>query len=237
MKGHGLDGRGMAARVHCAGEVLRAAPQEGGLKIGYMGIGHAHDFQLMLPALVRVLQRNPQVVFELFGPIPKPVELEPFGDRVRTVEFVGSYDEFLRKLATLGWSVGICPLADTGFNRTKGNNKWVEYTSAGAAVIASAGTLYDECCAGGCGLLAANEAEWEQALQSLIDNTQLRLATVAAAQRRLAQEYPPEAVRSQLLEVFRLAQARAQGHESSAPTGTASFFDRSSANARGTKEA
>ena len=237
MKGHGLDGRGQSARIHCAGEVLRPAPQGGEFKIGYMGIGHAHDFELALPALVRVLRRNPQVKFELFGSIPKPAVLEQFGERVRSVEFVGSYDEFLRRFAGLGWAVGICPLADTDFNRTKGNNKWVEYTSVGAAVVATAGTLYDECCAGGCGLLVAGEAQWEEALQSLVDNTQLRLATVAAAQRRLAGEYSLEAARAQLLEVFRLAQSRAQGHGARARDRAQPFLDRTGASAEGAKEA
>lgn len=208
MRPHGVDGRGRSAKIHCPGEVLRSAPRQGVFKIGYMGIDHTHDFEVALPALVRVLDRNPQVHFELFGPIAKPAVLDRFGSRVTQVEFVRSYDDFLRKFASLGWSIGICPLADTPFNRTKANNKWVEYTAVGAAVVATAGMLYDECCSDGCGLLAANDGQWEQALQSLIDDEGRRLAIVTAAQRRLACEYSPHALRAQLLELFRDARAR-----------------------------
>lgn len=222
MQGHGLDARrGLAARIHCPGEVLRAPPQEGPLTIGYMGIDHAHDFEVALPALVRVLERNPQVRFALFGSIPKPAVLEAFGDRVTVVPLVKSYDEFLHRFASLGWAIGICPLADTSFNRTKANNKWVEYTAVGAAVVATRGMLYDECCADGCGMLAAGEADWEQALQQLIDDPSARLAMVAAAQRRLREEYSAERLRGQLLEVFRLAQARAQSLQAPAVGGQA----------------
>lgn len=223
MRQHGLDARGIAARIHCPGEVLRGPPEGGDFTIGYMGIDHAHDFEVALPALVRVLQRNPQVRFELFGSIAKPPELEAFGDRVKVLGLVKSYDEFLRKFAARGWSVGICPLADTPFNRTKANNKWVEYTAVGAAVVATAGMLYDDCCAGGCGLLVTGDAQWEEALQRLVDDPDLRRSTVQAAQRRLAAEYSAEVLRGQLLEVFRLARARSQAGAPRTPAPAASL--------------
>lgn len=215
MQEHGIGGLGLAARIHCPGEVLRAAPGDGVFKIGYMGIDHAHDFQVTLPALIRILERNPEVRFELFGPIAKPAELDRFGERVTQIEYVRSYDEFLRKFAESGWSVGICPLADTPFNRTKANNKWVEYTAVGAAVVASAGMLYDECCADGCGLVAADDGQWEAALQSLITDGARRVAMVRSAQARLARDYSMVALRQQLQEVFREARACA-GHRAAA---------------------
>lgn len=202
MQQHGIGGRGLAARIHCPGEVLRGAPGRAPVKIGYMGIDHAHDFEVALPALIRILERNPQVCFELFGPIAKPAALDRFGGRVTRVGFVRSYDGFLGTFAALGWAIGICPLADTPFNRTKANNKWVEYTCVGAATVATAGMLYDECCADGCGLLAGNDAEWEAALQSLIDDPQRRLAMVAAAQERLRRDYSVPALRQQVQELF-----------------------------------
>lgn len=208
MQQHGIGGRGVAARVHCPGEVLRAAPQGGPVKIGYMGIDHAHDFQVALPALVRVLERNPQVRFEIFGPIAKPRELDRFGDRVTRVGFVRSYEGFLGTFAALGWAIGICPLADTPFNRFKANNKWVEYTSVGVATVATAGMLYDDCCADGCGLLASDAPQWEAALQALIDDPQRRFAMVEAAQERLRREYSVQVLRQQVQQLFEDVLAR-----------------------------
>jgi len=217
------DGRAVVGQIYCPGEVLRTAPEGAVFKIGYMGIDHAHDFQIALPALVRVLDRNPDVHFELFGPIPTPAPLERFGARVTRVAPVPSYEAFLAHFATLGWAVGICPLADTPFNRTKANTKWVEYTAVGAAVVATSGTMYDECCGDGCGLLAGSDAEWERALQALVDNPALRLGMVEAAQRRLQAEYSMTALRGQVLEIFQAARARAKGQGDRRPAAAASF--------------
>jgi glycosyltransferase involved in cell wall biosynthesis len=209
LRERGLDGRGMAGAIYCSGEVMGPAPQDGPLKIGYMGFDHAHDFQLALPALVRVLDANPQVRFELFGSIPRPPELERFGDRVVTLPPVPDYQQFMLKFASLGWAIGICPLADTPFNAVKANTKWVEYTSIGAAVVATRGTVYDECCADGCGVLVGDgEEEWAAALTCLAASGERRRAMVAAAQARLTTAYSPAALRAQVLQVFRRALRR-----------------------------
>ena len=203
----GLDERGIAGDIYCSGEVMSPPPQGEPLKIGYMGFDHAHDFQLALPALVRVLDANPQVRFELFGSIPKPAELERFGDRVATLKPVPDYQQFMAKFASLGWAIGICPLVDTPFNAVKANTKWVEYTAIGAAVLATAGGVYDECCAGGCGVLVGNDdVQWEAALARLVTDAEARHAMVAKAQARLRAEYSVEALRAQVLQ--RLERAR-----------------------------
>ena len=209
LKGEGAGDRGVAGKVHCPGEVLRLAPRGPEVTIGYMGYDHAHDFEVALPALVKVLERNPQVRFELFGSIPRPAALDRFGARVTQVPPVTDYQAFLEKFAGLGWAIGLCPLADTPFNRAKADNKWVEYTAVGAAVVASAGSIYDSCCAGGGGLLAGSEAAWEDALQSLVADESLRLALVEQAQARLAREYSMAALREQVQDIFRAARARA----------------------------
>jgi glycosyltransferase involved in cell wall biosynthesis len=222
MRQYGIRGQSAVARVHCPGRVLRQAPEEGVVTIGYMGVDHAHDFGVALPALVRILQRHPHVRFEIFGPIHKPAELEAFGDRVTQVGFVQPYEEFLRALAARDWAVGICPLAETPFNHYKANNKWVEYTSAGIAVVATAGMLYDECCADGCGLLAADDAQWEAALELLVTDAARRRGVVEAAQARLQREYSMGAAREQLLELFRsvrTARAHAARHAAGAGAG------------------
>jgi glycosyltransferase involved in cell wall biosynthesis len=201
----GLDARGVAGRIYCSGEVLNAPAAGEPLKIGYMGFDHAHDFQLALPALVRVLDAHPQVRFELFGSIPRPPELERFGDRVATLPPVPDYQQFMARFASLGWAIGICPLADTPFNAVKANTKWVEYTSVGAAVVATRGTVYDDCCAGGCGLLVRGDAEWEQALGQLVADSEKRRAMVDRAQVRLRSEYSVAVLRDQVLQMFERA--------------------------------
>lgn len=210
LQAQGLDQRGVAGQIYCSGEVLSQAPQAEVVKIGYMGFDHAHDFRLALPSLVRVLDEHPQVQFELFGSIPKPAELERFGARVTVIPPVPDYQQFMAKFASLGWAIGICPLADTPFNAVKANTKWVEYTAIGAAVIATAGTVYDDCCSQGCGVLVPDEAGWYVAIDRLLKDPTSRLQQVRGAQARLQQHYSIDALRAQVMTIFRAALDRKQ---------------------------
>ena len=181
------------------------APHPSGT-LGYMGFDHAHDFALVLPALVKILHRHPQLTFELFGKIPRPAALHPFGDRVRVLPAVSDYEQFLHALADRHWDIGICPLAATPFNQVKNINKWMEYTAVGTAVIASQNTIYDDCCAQGCGLLVDDDG-WESALNDLITQPAQRLHQINLAQARLRATYSPETLITQIQHAFSLAES------------------------------
>jgi hypothetical protein len=121
---------------------------------------------------------------------------------------VQNYDDFLNTFAKMQWDIGICPLLPTEFNMVKANTKWVDYTSVGAAVVASRGTVYDNCCADGCGILAHTADEWLAALEKLTHDPAERFAQVCRAQKKLADEYSTERLRLQVLDVFAQARSR-----------------------------
>lgn len=194
-----------AGKIYCSGEVLSPAVERPVTKIGYMGFDHAHDLEMVLPAVEEVLDRNPSVTFELFGSIPKPASLDRFGDRVTVIPPVRVYSEFMQRFAELEWDIGICPLAPTAFNVLKANTKWVEYTSVGAAVIASRDMIYDDCCSDGCGDLATTHEEWVAAMEALCADAALRHRRVTAAQARLTKEYALDRLVDQVRDAFRLA--------------------------------
>lgn len=187
-----------AGEIFCAGEVLEVPVLRGVRTIGYMGFDHALDFEIALPALINVLRRYPEIHFELFGKIPKPTALNEFGERITVLPVVRDYRSFMAALAGRKWDIGICPLLDTPFNRVKNINKWIEYSSVGAAVIATRGSIYDECCSEGRGLLASSD-EWERCLRSLIDEPQERFRMVERAQEHLVSCYGLEQQRDSLL--------------------------------------
>lgn len=198
----------VAGRIYCSGEILRPAGRGPVRRIGYMASAdHAHNLDMILPAIVTFLRRNRDVGFELFGTIPKPEVLEEFGERITSARAIANYDRFLHGFAERAWDVGLCPLAPLPFNLMKANTKWVEYTAAGAAVVASAGTVYDEGCADGCGLLASTAEEWLAALQSLVDTPSLRFEVASRAQAKVAASYSIDALRDQVLAVFERARA------------------------------
>jgi hypothetical protein len=198
----------LAGDIYCASTVLRRPRPNRGCKVGYMASAdHAHNLDMILPAIERLLESNRAVQFEFFGSIPVPEVLVRFGDRIVTTDRIAHYEEFLEAFARREWDVGICPLVPIDFNLTKANTKWVEYTAAGAAVVASRGTVYDQCCADGCGILAEGVDGWFSALDLLVNDVDERLAMVERAQAKLRQEYNITKLRNQVLEVI----ARAHG--------------------------
>ncbi|WP_264045264.1 glycosyltransferase family protein [Methylobacterium flocculans] len=222
--GDGESSRVVAGSLYCAHRVRRAPVEPIRSVIGYMGTDHSHDLAPVVPALVRLLTGRPEVTFEIFGSTPMPDALKLFGDRVRTIPPVGDYGAFMDTLEGLGWTIGICALAQTPFNAVKADTKWVEYTACGFAVVASRGTVYDACCADGCGLLVDGEAEWFAAFERLLEDGGAHRAQVERAQEKLRRDYSPERLAEQVLSVFARAQELAASavapttHASSAGT-------------------
>jgi glycosyltransferase involved in cell wall biosynthesis len=201
----------IAGPINASGTVIRKARSGRARVLGYMASAdHLPNLEMILPAIVDLLNKHQDLSFELFGSIPVPPALARFGERVRSVEPIADYEQFLEALGERAWDIGICPLVATDFNRTKSNNKWVEYTSLGIAVVASAGMIYEECCADGCGLLASGLDDWRSALDSLVDNDAERLAMVERAQRKLESRYKIADHRRQILEMLSVARERAQ---------------------------
>lgn len=198
LRTHGIAVDFFVGEVFCAGGVIAAPRARPARKMGYMGFDHEHDFKVALPAVVRAMHLFPDLQFELFGKIPRPPELAAFGKRVVQLPVVQDYEAFLAALAAREWDVGICPLARTPFNEVKNINKWIEYTSAGTAVVASVGMIYDECCAGGAGWLVADD-QWDEALQVLLADTGRRVRQIEMAQAKLERDYSLPCLRSQWL--------------------------------------
>lgn len=196
--------------INVSARVIRRPRPAPAKVVGYMASAdHLPNLEMVLPAIVRLLDNYPQLSFELFGSIPVPQELARFGTRVQKVPPIPSYGNFLRQLDERGWDIGICPLTPTEFNLTKSNNKWVEYTSVGIATVASANMIYDECCEGGCGILATGVDEWLEALEKLVADDEERVAMVQRAQIKLESDYGIAKHRDQILDIIQIARRRA----------------------------
>jgi glycosyltransferase involved in cell wall biosynthesis len=201
----GFEQRVMAGSIYCSGEVVVPAHRSDVTIIGFMGNDKAPELADLVPVLVQILAHNPQVRFELFGSMAMPDELRQFGERIHAIPRVSDYNAFITAFRQLRWDIGLAPLRATPFNIVKADTKWVDYTSIGTAVVASADTAYDRCCADGCGILVSGDEGWRSALQTLIDNPDQRLAMVEAAQRRLVRDYSRDALTRQVLDMFALA--------------------------------
>jgi glycosyltransferase involved in cell wall biosynthesis len=192
---------------------LRPTLPATGPVIGYMGTGgHSRDLAMIMPVLTDLMRRNPTLRFETFGTIKPPTELKAFGARYAHHPGVADYAAFAEKLRELGWWIGLAPLEDNEFNGCKTDTKWVEYSFAGMAVVASDLPMYRSACANNCGFVARSAEQWHQALSRLIADATLRRELVRHAQRKLCNGYTRAASLRQLLDIVdqahRLAQTR-----------------------------
>ncbi|MEK9971415.1 MAG: glycosyltransferase [Ferrovibrio sp.] len=192
--------------ICAAVDLLPLPPQPTTLTFGYAASGgHNEDLKLALPGIVAALEQHGDARFELIGSLEHvPPELARFGERVRHERRFIPYDDYLRDLQRRNWVLGLTPLCNNPFTRMKTYTKWVEYTAAGLAVIASDHPIYQECCADGAALLVKDE-DWATALPALLGDTAARKAILDKARERVGQGYSVARLRAQLLEVFRLA--------------------------------
>lgn len=203
-------------KIHSTGEILRQAKPGHVRKVGYMGFDKVRDLEMILPQLVAFLREWPEVKFELFGAFTLPAELLEFGEQVELLEPVRPYSAFMPFLAELNWDIGICPLLETPFNRVKTNTKWIEYTMVGAAVIATGGMAYDECCDDNCGVLVQEPDGWLDALRELCADPERRYRIAVNAQEKMCAQYSRAMLRQQVLETFDLTRRLATERLSSA---------------------
>jgi glycosyltransferase involved in cell wall biosynthesis len=165
--------------------------------IGYMGSrGHQEDLQQVVPSLIRLLDDNPTVRFEVFGSIKMPTELIRFGKRVKAHEVSTDYIGFLKRLARLNWDIGLAPLANEKFNLCKAPTKFVEYTAAGIPVIASDILVYNRIAPQGSALLVRED--WYVAINSLLKDPQLRVSMVKNARSYCANNFSEKRLQTQL---------------------------------------
>jgi glycosyltransferase involved in cell wall biosynthesis len=150
------------------------AEKDGRVVIGWAGSSsHLGDFAVCVDALVHILETMPNVYVKFVG------------------ENFGKFDEFKHlqhKVISDGWQspdgfgqslaefdIGIIPLADNIFNRSKSNIKFLEYSAMGIPTIASDMEPYKEIEQGKTGFKVSDRfKDWKKALMDLIGNEELR---------------------------------------------------------------
>jgi len=146
--------------------------------------------RIFLPALCRVLEERPgRVRAHFWG--HKPATLPPGACYHRAVR---QYDRFLRRFSRAGFQIGLAPLGDDLFYRSKTNNKFREYAACGIAGIYSNVDVYSDCVTDGqTGLLVPNDPDrWHDAMLRLVDDGALRSAIQRQARAYVRQHYSQE---------------------------------------------
>lgn len=156
--------------------------------IGWMGsITHDEDLKMILPAIRNLMNKYPNLYFEVCGGMTKEFALEFFKgweysslERIETIPGTLSWMEYPELVMNFKWDIGIAPLINDEFTRGKSHIKWLEYAMAKIPCVASrvfpyfkqiygVNTIQD----GKTGYLC-NPDEWEAKLENLIKSKYLR---------------------------------------------------------------
>lgn len=148
---------------------------------------HDKDFELIKNVLLDILEKHSNVWLRMGGQIKTAKEFSPYFDRIETVEFV-SWKKLPSLIAEV--DINLMPLESTVFHECKSENKWQEAALVGVPTIAS---YNDELALAITdnkdGFLCKDFDEWEEKLERLITDKQLRDSIASEAFAKVMQEY------------------------------------------------
>ena len=157
--------------------------------IGYAGsITHNADLATVMPTLARMMRSHGDWHFEVLGGVRSediPTVFRDFDPltfrRVHIKNGTPSWAGYPELLRDQRWNVGLAPLIDDEFNRGKSHIKWMEYSMANVATLASDVYPYSEPVNGTpvvehgkTGLLFKDSASFEHHLCSLMEDGKMR---------------------------------------------------------------
>lgn len=169
-----------------------------GVRLGWIG-GRAHfdDLMMVSPALREVLVRNPEVKLCLINSaikksceaLNKPYPFEGLKNVYYTDRSV-AINRYAPFAASFGFDIGIAPLVDCNFNRSKSNLRWLEYSALNIPTVASnVGHFKETVRPGQDGLLVKTNDEWVSALTGLIEDEYARDTLGRIAGKRVRKDF------------------------------------------------
>lgn len=164
----------------------------GGVRIGYMGgDSHSRDIEDATKAVRRAVLEDKRVSLHLVGTDYRSFfRLPP--SRMFLTKWVKIMDDPEAFYQSLDFDIGIAPLKDTTFSRSKSYIKALEYNARGIPVIASdVGPYKDYIQHGVNGFLVKQPHEWGKYLHLLINDYDLR-ADMSRDSQEIASEYTIE---------------------------------------------
>lgn len=164
---------------------LKHDDRKGRPRIGWIGgASHSRDIHMATNAVRRFMKRFPQWDLVVAGTDYR----KAFGcppDRSYHIPWIHVCDDPDVFYRAIDFDIGICPLLDTEFARSKSHVKALEYMARGMPVVASDVEPYRRFVEHGVdGFLCKQEHEWLKYLSELANDEDLRLKMGAAAKAK-----------------------------------------------------
>lgn len=171
-----------------------------GIRIGWIGgRSHFNDLMLVAPALREILLKYPEVTLCLVNsaiqPSCKALGIAYPFEGLSNVHYadrsvpINRYAQFA---ASFGFDIGIAPLVDCNFNRSKSNLRWLEYSAMKLPTVATDISHFSQSIRDGQdGFLIKNNdlQEWQKRLEMLIEDQGLREEVGRQAYKRVKKDF------------------------------------------------
>lgn len=160
------------------------------VRIGYFSgaLSHNRDFATITKPLMTLMEKYPHVELLLVGPLDVESELNRFNDRIKQFPYVPR-DKHFANVASV--DINIAPLEiDNPFCQSKSELKFFEAGIVNVPTVASATAPFCEAITDGIdGFVASTAKEWQEKLERLIVNEQLRKAMGEKARETALAKY------------------------------------------------
>jgi glycosyltransferase involved in cell wall biosynthesis len=178
-------------------------------RIGWSGGGnHREDLLTIERPVKKYLEENKKVELHMVHGIP-----EEFKDQSKIVwhkQFV-SMKKYAKRLAKVGFDIGLAPLACNDFKKAKSNLRRLEYAALGIPVLAQKwGHMADTVENGKDGFLYETEEEFTKCLDVLVKNETLRRDLGRHNYLTAKRDYSLDTVTKHYVEVLKEAVSRGQ---------------------------
>lgn len=179
------------------------------VKIGYIGTPtHTADLEMISPAIRRLqAEFGDRISVEVVGAYSSSEPL--FGTKVPNPKST-EYPQFVEwLLKRVHWDIGVIPLVDDRFNKSKSHLKFLEYAALDMAIVCSDVETYRRVASSGeNALVVENTVEaWYQAVRRLIKDRNLRLSLAKSARAMVKASYTVDANNTEYLKALSLLSA------------------------------
>lgn len=171
-----------------------------GTRLGWIG-GRAHfdDLMMVAPVLRSLLKKYPDVTLVLINSaiqesckaLGKEYPFEGFSN-VHYADRSVAINRYAQFAASFGFDIGIAPLVDCNFNRSKSNLRWLEYSALSIPTVATDISHFTQSVEQGkTGFLVKDNdpAMWMQYLEALIQLPDLRQEVGRASYKRVKKDF------------------------------------------------
>lgn len=149
---------------------------DGLIVFGYEGTNKEEDFEVVVPAIIQIMQEyGARVRVEFMGFMPASLQGLP-GIAYYPPDY--DYRHFMQTLYQTTWDFGLAPLTDSPFNLSKTNNKFREYAGCSIPGIYTDTPAYTDWIAHEVtGLIVPQTTQgWYEGMKRMIEEPELRQA-------------------------------------------------------------